>query len=204
MSTELITFVTGTNDEPMVSSREVAAKFGKAHKDVLRAYKNLVVDIDDEQFSGRNFALAAYSDEQGKPREEIQMTKDGFALLAMGFTGPGAIVWKIYFLDAFNMAIGSVIALKEENQKLKVEICERDQQIFAAKKLLEPKKPRKEKTWEVLEWQEGLYGPEPVTFRRPLSELKEPDVTIAKVKHIKKTRDGLNSVIEKLMARIGL
>ena len=203
MSTELITFVTGANEEPMVSSREVASKFWKEHKNVLRDCKD-IMSIIDAEFSRLNFALSEYIDDRGKTQPEILLTKDGFTLLAMGFTGGEAIVWKIRFIEAFNLAVGSVIALKEENHKLKLELVDRDQQIFAAGKLLEPKKVRKEKVWEITKWQDGLYGPEKVVVRMPLSEMKEPDVSIAKVKHIKKTREGLNAVIDKLMARIGL
>ncbi|WP_432442364.1 Rha family transcriptional regulator, partial [Campylobacter coli] len=30
------------------------------------------------------------------------LTRDGFSLLAMGFTGKEALQWKILFIDAFN------------------------------------------------------------------------------------------------------
>lgn len=81
------------------SSLQVAEHFGKRHGDVIRAIRNL--DIPDE-FSRRNFASAKYLDEQGKPRDSYHITRDGFALLAMGFTGKEAMRWKLAYIAAFN------------------------------------------------------------------------------------------------------
>lgn len=81
------------------TSLQVARHFNKAHKSVLRTIQNM--ECGDE-FRRRNFAPAKYIDEQGKPRESYQITRDGFALLAMGFTGKEAIRWKIAYLETFN------------------------------------------------------------------------------------------------------
>lgn len=66
------------NDKVMVSSRSVAVKFGKRHDDILKRIKNLECS---EDFSARNFAGAEYTDEQGKPRPEILMTRDGVSAI---------------------------------------------------------------------------------------------------------------------------
>lgn len=85
-----------------VSSLEIAERFGKAHKDVLRAIQTLIDDLDSE-FSQRNFAPAEYTDEQGKPRPMYHLTRDAFSLLAMGFTGKKALEWKVKYIEAFNL-----------------------------------------------------------------------------------------------------
>ena len=87
---------------PVTTSRAVAERFGKRHRDVLRDIKNLLAACPDPAFSERNFALAEYLDEQGKPRPEYRLTHDGFAFLAMRFTGAEAMAWQIAFLQAFN------------------------------------------------------------------------------------------------------
>ncbi|WP_319764049.1 Rha family transcriptional regulator [Maridesulfovibrio sp.] len=91
------------NNQPMVSSVMVAERFEKQHKDVLKAIRNL--EIPDE-FSERNFAPTSIDVAQpnGGTRKErsFNMTRDGFSLLAMGFTGKKAMEWKIKFLEAFN------------------------------------------------------------------------------------------------------
>ena len=81
---EDLTIVFERNNQAVTSSRLVAEYFGKRHDTVTRAIKNLNCSKD---FSDHNFAVATYNDRQGKPRQEYLMTKDGFTILAMGFTG---------------------------------------------------------------------------------------------------------------------
>jgi Rha family phage regulatory protein len=95
----IVTIDTNKNT-PMVSSLVIAEHFEKLHKDVLKAIQNLELP---EDFSGRNFAPANYTDAQGKNRPAVNMTRDGFSMLAMGFTGKKAMEWKVKFLEAFNM-----------------------------------------------------------------------------------------------------
>lgn len=91
-----------TDGQPFTTSRAIAERFGKRHTEVLRAIQKLLADMPDPEFSERNFASAEYLDAQKKPRIEYRLTHDGFALLAMGFTGRDALAWKIAFLQAFN------------------------------------------------------------------------------------------------------
>jgi len=81
------------------TSLKVAEHFGKRHGDVIRSLNNIECSTE---FSERNFALAEYIDEQGKPRPAYEMTKDGFTFLAMGFTGKEAAKWKEAYINAFN------------------------------------------------------------------------------------------------------
>ncbi|WP_227430386.1 Rha family transcriptional regulator [Psychrobacter sp. I-STPA6b] len=84
---------------PMTNSLKVAKFFGKRHSDVL----SKINSIDcSEEFSKRNFTLANYHDEQGKPRCMFQMTKDGFMFLVMGFTGKKAARLKEAYINEFN------------------------------------------------------------------------------------------------------
>lgn len=92
-------FVMLAGDKIVTDSRRVAKAFGKRHGDVLRAVDHLDCG---EDFSQRNFASTAYTDEQGKRRREVHMTKDGFMFLVMGFTGKQAGRIKVGFIDAFN------------------------------------------------------------------------------------------------------
>lgn len=90
------------HDQPFTTSRAVAECFGKNHKDVLRTIKNLLADSPDPEFNRRNFAPVTYLDAKGEARPEYRLTHDGFALLAMRFTGSEALAWQIAFLSAFN------------------------------------------------------------------------------------------------------
>ncbi|MDR2188951.1 MAG: Rha family transcriptional regulator [Azonexus sp.] len=83
------------------TSRKVAERFKKRHDTVLRTIKNLLSELNDSVFADRNFAASTYTDSTGRCLPEYHLTHDGFALLAMGFTGREALLWKIRFLNAF-------------------------------------------------------------------------------------------------------
>lgn len=87
------------NGEPVVSSHQIAENFGKNHRDVLRAVDNLKEDV-------RNFAQMFFEgtdqDSYGREQRAYLMNRDGFTLLAMGFTGKAALEWKLKYIAAFN------------------------------------------------------------------------------------------------------
>ena len=68
---------------PRTTSILIAEKFGKQHKHVLQMIGNLECS---QEFSQRNFAPRDYVDARGKPRPMYEVTRDGFLILAMGFT----------------------------------------------------------------------------------------------------------------------
>lgn len=86
------------------NSRLVADTFDKQHKDVLRAMDTILER--KPELRGRNFAP---TEEQvgsgGAPTRSVrffEMDRDGFCLVAMGFTGEKALEWKLAFIEAFN------------------------------------------------------------------------------------------------------
>lgn len=104
--TNLIRIVNGV---PKVSTKQVADHFGKVHRDVVRAVNQLDCS---EDFRVRNFAQSSYTSPQNKTLKCVDMTKDGFAFLCMGFTGKKAAKWKESYIEAFNKAVS--IAHNEE------------------------------------------------------------------------------------------
>lgn len=85
--------------KPSTTSLVVAERFGKRHDTVLRAIRNLECS---PEFNARNFAAVEYIDGKNEKRPMYFITRDGFAFLAMGFTGREAAQWKEKFLEAFN------------------------------------------------------------------------------------------------------
>ena len=86
---------------PATTSLEVAKFFDKPHKNVVRDVRNLIANCP-KKFSGLNFELADYVDEQSKNRPMFIIFKDGFTLLVMGYTGPEAMRFKLAYIEAFN------------------------------------------------------------------------------------------------------
>lgn len=110
-----------TDGQPLTTSRAVAERFGKRHTHVLRAIDRLIVEMEsagpilgrEPGLSRLNFEPRDYVDGRGKTQPEYLLTHNGFALLAMGFTGRDALVWKIAFLEAFNALEAELIARTE-------------------------------------------------------------------------------------------
>ena len=93
--------VTIINNQAVVSSRQVAESFGKRHDHVLEAIKGVRATLSTPEFSGLFFE-SNYIAFNGKQNPEYLINRDGFTLLAMGFTGYKALQWKLKYIQAFN------------------------------------------------------------------------------------------------------
>ena len=87
----------------VVSSRVVAHDFDKQHKHVLESIDNLIKDMGVAEKSADLFIESKYQHPQNKQwYKEYLLTRDGFSLLVMGFTGKEALQWKLQYIEAFN------------------------------------------------------------------------------------------------------
>lgn len=104
MSTKPIV-ITDSN-HVFTTSLLVAEKFDKNHFHVLRDIENIIKNCPDERFRASNFGCTIY--EVPGPKNSIRqekmynLTRQGFTMLAMGFTGSKAFLWKIAFINAFD------------------------------------------------------------------------------------------------------
>lgn len=83
----------------VVSSLDIAETFEKRHSDVLRSIESLECS---KSFAERNFALSDYKDTTGKSNKMYYITRDGFTLLVMGYTGEKAMKFKEAYINQFN------------------------------------------------------------------------------------------------------
>lgn len=89
------------DQQAVTSSLQVAETFDKSHKHVLEAIDNLKEGVAE------NWADLFYEDtyihpQNRQPYRVIYMNRDGFTLLAMGFTGKKALKFKMRYIEAFN------------------------------------------------------------------------------------------------------
>lgn len=87
------------NGQKMVSSRDVAENFEKEHKNVMQTIQNMTAE---NSALLKMFVLSEYTSVQNKRLPMYFMNRDGFTLLAMGFTGSKAMEWKLEYIQAFN------------------------------------------------------------------------------------------------------
>ena len=103
---ELLPMITERDGIPVTTSRAVAEQFGKNHKEVLRAIENTITQLKEtdegKAFNERNFAPISLRDAMNREKPAYLLTRDGFTLLAMGFTGSKAVQFKVAYINAFN------------------------------------------------------------------------------------------------------
>jgi len=88
--------------EVFASSRDVAEFFSKEHRSVLASVDKLLAQ--DADLGLHDFVQTPYVEPStGQTYRSYEMTRDGFTLLAMGFTGVKALKWKKAYIRAFNV-----------------------------------------------------------------------------------------------------
>ena len=116
-----------THDVARVDSRFVAEAFDKNHRDVLRGIRTLIGENSglSNDFRLRNFAQSSYTNEQGHKQPCYEMTRDGFTMLVMGFTGKKAARFKEFYIRRFNEMekfISTLVTAREQFPKLTAQI----------------------------------------------------------------------------------
>lgn len=93
-----------TNDTARVDSLFVAEFFEKRHDHVIRDIRRITDPISglSENFIHSNFKADSYKDSTGRKLPSFYMTRDGFTMLVMGFTGQKAMKFKELYIRRFN------------------------------------------------------------------------------------------------------
>lgn len=179
------------------TSLQVAEHFGKRHADVLRAIKDLLKELPKGY--RRNFALIQIETDLGMGRTRkdpaYRMTRDGFALLAMGFTGKEALQWKLAYIDAFNKMEK---VLLEQRQAAALEVQTQLRAALAQSQQL-VQDYDKEMDWMRLEYS-GLQGTlinsqsHQIRLMRQVQSMhRSREARQAKLAIVQMTRDGIGN-----------
>jgi Rha family phage regulatory protein len=83
-------------------SRDVANTFGKRHDNVVQAFDALECSAEFKDLNFKVFTIQGLSDQNRGKRSHVEMTRDGFSFLVMGFTGGRAAAFKEKYIAAFN------------------------------------------------------------------------------------------------------
>jgi Rha family phage regulatory protein len=118
--------VTIENGKAVTDSLTVAEVFVKEHKRVMQDVRDLGCS---EEFRQHNFVLSSYVNSQNKELPMYYMSKKGFTLLAMGYTGKEAMKFKEAYIDEFER-------MEEEIKKPRV-LSEKEQLMASMKLSLE-------------------------------------------------------------------
>ena len=84
----------------VANSKDIARFFGKRHDNVLRDIENISSNLRGS--SKGWFLPTVYLDSYKRTQDAYDMTRDGFALLVMGYTGAKAMEFKVRYIQEFN------------------------------------------------------------------------------------------------------
>lgn len=90
------------NGEPVVSSRQIAESFEKRHDHVMRDIEDIMRGLPKNGDTPMFYKTEYVHEQNGQSYSMYLMNRDGFTLLAMGFTGKAALEWKLKYIAAFN------------------------------------------------------------------------------------------------------
>nr|DAI54599.1 MAG TPA: regulatory protein [Bacteriophage sp.] len=134
--------ITGKRYEEVLtaSTRQIAEDFEKTHREVIYAIEGRTSDTERAEglevknkgiipmlIQGGNphvenyFIGSEYVGENGRKYKEYLVTRDGFSLLAMGFTGEKALKWKLKYIEAFNAMESELKRIYTERQQWQIE-----------------------------------------------------------------------------------
>lgn len=115
----LVEIIGKRNEERLITtSLKIAEKFGKEHAHVLRDIRDMECS---DTFRESNFGLSSYKSAQGKALPMYEVTRDGFTLLAMGYTGKEAMKFKEDYINAFNAMENELKRIYTERQQWQIE-----------------------------------------------------------------------------------
>ena len=83
----------------VTTSLKVAEIFKKEHRNVMQSINNLTAENSAVK---KMFVEDSYLNSRNQQQPMFYMNRDGFTLLAMGFTGSKAMEFKLKYIDAFN------------------------------------------------------------------------------------------------------
>lgn len=133
---------------PVTDSVKVAQVFGKQHKNVIQAIRNILGSAENSAHQ-KWFYESTYFDAQGKARPMYIMNRDGFSLLAMGLTGAKAMQFKVGFIEQFNAMEKVVKQVQQASPAIPQSFAEalrlaasQAEQIEQQKKQIEAERPR--------------------------------------------------------------
>lgn len=108
-----------TNDTARVDSLFVAECFEKEHKNVLRDIQRITDPNSglSSDFVQLNFEPISYHDARNRKQKVYALTRDGFTMLVMGYTGAKAMKFKEMYIKRFNemeQFIKSLVSARQE------------------------------------------------------------------------------------------
>lgn len=168
----------GANDQAVTSSLLIAEKFGKEHKNVMQSIRNLIGGTAENSAIAEMFSESRYLNEQNKEQPMFLMNRDGFTLLAMGFTGKKAMQFKLEYIKAFNSMEAQIKASQKPKSQLEILQMSINQLVEQEHRLSSVERDVAEAKKEIAEMKQERVENGKLLLEAEVSENKVPEVSM--------------------------
>lgn len=178
----------GQDDQVLTSSLLVAETFGKEHKHVLEAVRELIKGCAQKSADPLFDESTYIHPQNGQEYPMYIMNRDGFTLLAMGFTGDKALEFKLKYIQAFNEMEKELKAKQKSLSHLEI-------LVQSAQALLEQER-RISKVEEKLDaMEQDRIAKTEMLLDAPVSQQQVPELSL---------RDNIRQLVNKYSAATGI
>ena len=168
----------GANDQAVTSSLLIAEKFGKEHKNVMQSIRNLIGGTAENSAIAEMFSESRYLNEQNKEQPMFLMNRDGFTLLAMGFTGKKAMQFKLEYIKAFNSMEEKIKASQKPKSQLEILQMSINQLVEQEHRLSSVERDVAETKKEIEEMKQERIDNGKLLLEAEVSENKVPEISM--------------------------
>lgn len=168
----------GANDQAVTSSLLIAEKFGKEHKNVMQSIRNLIGGTAENSAIAEMFSESTYLNEQNKEQPMFLMNRDGFTLLAMGFTGKKAMQFKLEYIKAFNSMEAQINASQKPKSQLEILQMSINQLVEQEHRLSSIERDVAETKKEIAEMKQERIENGKLLLEAEVSENKVPEISM--------------------------
>lgn len=168
----------GANDQAVKSSLLIAEKFGKEHKNVMQSIRNLIGGTAENSAIAEMFSESRYLNEQNKEQPMFLMNRDGFTLLAMGFTGKKAMQFKLEYIKAFNSMEAQIKASQKPKSQLEILQMSINQLVEQEHRLSSVERDVAETKKEIAEMKQERIENGKLILEAEVSENKVPEISM--------------------------
>ena len=141
------------NNSIYTTSLDIAEKFGKDHKNVLR---DIALILQQSPKASSMFCQSTYKNSRNREYPMYKMNRDGFSLLVMGFTGQAARDWQVKYINAFNRMEQIIRNELNALQKQMTQIPQRGTKEFLALALVDAQQIIEEQERKLIDAQPAI------------------------------------------------
>lgn len=144
----------------------------------MQSIRNLIGGTAENSAIAEMFSESTYLNEQNKEQPMFLMNRDGFTLLAMGFTGKKAMQFKLEYIKAFNSMEAQIKASQKPKSQLEILQMSINQLVEQEHRLSSVERDVAETKKEIAEMKQERIENGKLLLEAEVSENKVPEISM--------------------------